>query len=749
MKQWFLRITSYKERLLNDLDSLSHDKRWPDRVLSMQRNWLGRSEGARIKFPIVRSEQGGEDESIEVFTTRPDTLFGVQYLALSLNYPLVLKIAEENQALRAFIESAASLPAGSKDGYLLPQICCQNPLSLIKNLPKEVYNNLPVYAAPYVLGDYGEGAVMGVPGHDRRDHAFWKYNRGDEAIRKVVGPSRTKQNTHTKIDSNEKTADVFEKSGVLNSFCGEFAGFKSSEASAEIIKILEKTANLARLVENWKLRDWLISRQRYWGTPIPIIHCQSCGAVPVPVEKLPVLLPKLEGNWSQDKKGNPIESAQDWLRTSCPKCGRDAKRETDTMDTFMDSSWYFMRFADSDNTDQPFSPEAAEAYLPVDIYVGGVEHAILHLLYARFISKVFSDAGFWPSGGGPDNNAEPFRRLISQGMVHGKTFSDPETGRFLKPEEIDLRDPSDPKINLDGKSPNVSWQKMSKSKHNGVDPTVCIERYGADATRAHILFQAPVSEVLEWEEERIVGIQRWFGRVWRLTQKIQPLLPHLPNSSDPIVKFPSSTPLSNSSSIEVEAELCIRLQQTITSVTTSLSETYALNTVISDLMELTNSLESNLLFVSLTIKYHILHALLRMLAPIAPAFAEECWETLHAPHRSDSPLTPSPLAYSSIFTHPFPTPTPTPDYPLAALQPRWQTCVIQENGKLRLTLKIAPPSSEALLRTGNDEALRTWILEQIAAIPEGAKWMETSRAKRGPWTRVVVVKEGRVVNFVR
>lgn len=739
LKQWFLRITKFKESLLGDLDSLSQDKLWPERILSMQRNWLGKSVGANIKFKILRPGQGLEAEVVQIFTTRPDTLYGVQYLALSINHPLVRQFAPGEPALTAFIESASSLPAGSKAGFLLPGFHAKNPLSLLQNSPEYTHHNMPVYVAPYVLDTYGEGAVMGVPGHDKRDYAFWKQNRDGEAIRKTVEPSGTMNENQCKAFKSENESGVFENPGVLSSACGKFAGYTSTDASKKIIKELSEIGDLASHAETWRLRDWLISRQRYWGTPIPIIHCTRCGTVPVPINELPVLLPKIEDNVFQGKSGNPIESVSDWVDTTCPKCGHAAKRETDTMDTFMDSSWYFMRFVDPHNVSQPFSPEAAKAYLPVDIYIGGVEHAILHLLYARFISKFLTSAHHWPSGGGKENKAEPFRKLISQGMVHGKTYSDPETGRFLKPEEVNLDDPLSPKIIRTGQKANISWEKMSKSKYNGVDPTNCITKYGADATRAHILFQAPVSEVLEWDEERIVGIQRWFGRVWRLTQEIQTSLEPIATKNN-LAHLP---PPSISTLTPSETLLWRQLQQCIISVTTSFSQTYTLNTIISDLMELTNTIQSqsHSPHASPLTNYHTLNSLLRMLAPIAPAFAEECWETLHLPH---SPT-------NSIFTSPF----PTPDSSLTtAHRPRHQTCVVQENGRRRLALEIPMPGDTDFLTGGGtasiDEQLQQWAVKCIADTEQGKTWLEMAREKRGgrEWTKIVVVRGGKVVNFV-
>lgn len=728
LKQWFLRITAFQEALLNDLDYLGQDNRWPERVLSMQRNWIGRSRGAKLGFGVINEVNIRESLLITVFTTRPDTLYGVQYLALSITHPLVLLLSTTNPELKSFIDNAPSLPADSKEGFLLPGIHAKNPLSVLANPPESVDRAIPVYVAPYVLEAYGEGAVMGVPGHDSRDYAFWKQNQPEATILHVIEPA----------DSNGKpqqhsTAKPFERWGKLNSRCGVLSGLSSADASIRIIEELGKVGNLAEYVETWRLRDWLISRQRYWGTPIPIIHCSDCGAVPVPVRELPVELPKLDGDRFKSKHGNPIESVDDWVNTTCPKCGGSAKRETDTMDTFMDSSWYYMRFADPHNATDPFSPGAADSYLPVDIYIGGVEHAILHLLYARFVSKFFASTSFWPSGGGEQNMGEPFRRLISQGMVHGKTFSDPETGRFLKPEEIDFSD-LNPKILKSGIAPHVSWEKMSKSKHNGVDPTSCIEKYGADATRAHVLFQAPACDVLEWEEERIVGIQRWYNRLWRLTHETKSQL----EGNLGTAPFKISTP-DFSSFTENEKHQWSQVQRTIVSVHTNLSQTFTLNTIISDLMELTNTLSQSNGPLDPLLQYNATSSLLRMLAPIAPAVAEECWEALHSiQFNSDQART-----IPSIFDFPF----PKTDDSLAAIQSRMQTCVIQENGKWRLAIETARPSQEMM---GNDKGveLKVWAVRQIEHTEDGRRWLKRAQERGLTWKRIIVVQGGRVVNFV-
>ena len=705
----------------------------------MQRNWLGKSDGAKINFEIEQSLDGKTRKSmVSVFTTRADTLYGVQYLALSASHPLVPDLAKRYPDLRAFIDQMPSLPDDSKAGFLIPDVFAINPLAWATDgCPKYAEEPLPVYVAPYVL-THGEGAVMGVPAHDTRDHAFWKENCGDEPVRHVIVPSKPGV---SRPDLKMHDVDqLFVQEGTLTSLCGDYSGLSSSEASFAIVSEFQKHRrqgqNTAAHATHFRLRDWLISRQRYWGTPIPIIHCEECGPVLVPKDQLPVELPKLQGRWFKEKTGNPLEVAEDWVNTTCPSCHGPAKRDTDTMDTFVDSSWYYMRFAEPPSAIKeilPFTPRAADAMLPVDIYVGGIEHAILHLLYARFIYKCLSSSDLWSSQIPETHIAEPFRKLISQGMVHGKTFSDPHTSRFLKPEEVDTSDPSNPKIIRTRERPNVTWEKMSKSKYNGVDPNDCINKYGADATRAHMLFQAPVSEVLEWEEDRIVGIQRWFGRIWRLVESI-PLNDSITDNPAHRTALPPSTDFSDD-----EITLLIEIRRRVESVTTSFDDTIALNTVVSDLMELSNTI---LHLASKTRKdirsgliYQATSALIRMLAPIAPAFAEECWEVLHPQSQPQAPTT-----IPSIFDQPFPKAN---DYVTQIPASAKQRCVVQENGKLRFVIEIPTPP-ERVVHDG--DWLKEWLVERIGASEEGRRWLE----KRGErhWKRIVVVREGRVVNFV-
>ncbi|CAD6440070.1 4e7285dd-256f-4dc7-8c3d-f9b7e31d20a2 [Sclerotinia trifoliorum] len=774
LKQWFLRISEFRDQLLEDINHLADGGMWPERVLAMQKNWLGKSQGARIKFSVSAGNDSTQ-QSVEVFTTRPDTIYGVQYIALAASHPIVQDLAREDPKLREFLETISDLPPDSKVGYLLPSVRAINPLSSQESTPEASKAPLPIYVAPYVLGDYGDGAVMGVPAHDSRDFAFWKHNTHDIPPRHVIEP----------IEAASKTVPTdqpFVHPGRLTSQNPRsFSGQTTTQATEGIIELLA-SQGLGSAAETWRLRDWLISRQRYWGTPIPIIHCDSCGPVPVPKDQLPVELPFVEGHWLKGKAGNPLGDAQDWLNVSCPKCGGDAKRDTDTMDTFVDSSWYFMRFADPKNPTRPFSSEAANAILPVDVYIGGVEHAILHLLYARFISKFLSKALEWPGGSNHNIRGEPFKKLLSQGMVHGKTYLDPTNGRFLKPDEVDLTIPSKPIVIATGEVANISFEKMSKSKYNGVDPATCMTKYGADATRAHMLFQAPVTEVLEWDEQKISGITRWLKRLHEYIcagtgspQKIKDgnLSPKeyilseldlLEKSKNKLLGMPFE---STAKSIQADFKLWRAVQKTITSITEAYSKTHSLNTIVSDLMSLTNLIiqtteknkiayddlsklpindsrfkcqkfiESN----TFTISQAATKSLLQMMAPITPAFAEECWSILSISQTQEKEKETT--QFKSIFETSF----PEPDDSLRFLVQYTQKCAVQINGKLKFAIEFSIPGKEL-----QGEELESWIVKKVLGSQEGLRrfgreeeflYVAGKRVQR-----IVVVGRGKTVNFV-
>lgn len=589
LKQWFLGITKFSEDLKGDLKYLSG---WPSKVKSMQRNWIGQSVGADIEF--LTNDQ--DFPSVKVFTTRAETLFSVQYVALALDHAIVTKYVSSDALLRSFVEDAKSLPEDSKEGFLLSNIKLENPLTK---------QDVPVYVAPYVLSSYGQGAVMGCPAHDERDFAFWQANAVGKPVVKCLDPLPGADMTELPFTSPD---------AVMGDNTIEYRGLFTGEARQKIVSQL-KSKGLAEHITHYRLRDWLISRQRYWGTPIPIIHCEDCGPVPVPEESLPVLLPKTAGLSS---KGNPLSQMPGFVDVDCPKCGKPAKRETDTMDTFMDSSWYFFRYTDPHNTEKPFSHDKASKRMPVDIYIGGVEHAILHLLYSRFISKFLGSINMWD---GTKCHNEPFKRLITQGMVHGRTYTDPDNGRFLKPDElIHSKNPDSPVIiEATGAAPLVTYEKMSKSKHNGADFNDCISEHGPDATRAHILFQAPIEDVLLWDESKIVGIKRWIFKLLGLASTISTR-----GKLDADYVTPNDL---NQEEVKFHNEV----QKLLKSIDQSYELYVSLNTVISDYMKLTNALETALKKQSVRdeILMHTLKKLVTVVYPVAPSVTEEAAEIIN------------------------------------------------------------------------------------------------------------------------
>ncbi|RKP29498.1 hypothetical protein METBISCDRAFT_18475 [Metschnikowia bicuspidata] len=618
LEQWFIRITKYADSLLKDLQLLDG---WPDKVKAMQNNWIGMSTGADIEFPVSASEF----PPIKIYTTRPDTLFTVQFLALSLEHPIVVKLAEEDPNLAEFINVNSDAEKGDtlKNGYELKHVRASIPLS-VDGTSRNVYD-VPVFVAPYVLGSYGHAAVMGCPAHDARDKAFWNEHRPGKPTVPSFGLPNLK----------DVNAELYTEKGSLYDLrvlpnglatLGKFQGMNSDEAGDQICAMLSEHKRGGKSTQ-LRLRDWLISRQRYWGAPIPIIHCDSCGPVPVPDKDLPVLLPKV--STKNFGKGNPLGTIESFVNTTCPSCGSKAKRETDTMDTFIDSSWYFFRFCDPQNTKKIFDHDKASNIMPIDIYTGGVEHAILHLLYSRLITKFLGDINMWD---GKEMNNEPVRRLVTQGMVHGKTYTDPDTGRFLKPNEVNLETPNKPIIIESGQTASVSYEKMSKSKYNGVDPAICIGKYGADAVRAHTLFSASISDVLLWNEEQIVGTERWLKKVLKMsldivaaTKERKTTLAPSDNKSITLNGVSYAIALFN----EKELELYNSTEEFTAKISKSIDLELSLNTVVSDYMKMTNLLQSclkeQLLLEVLLDSYK---KLLICMASVVPAVAEECWEYL-------------------------------------------------------------------------------------------------------------------------
>ena len=551
LEQWYLKITEYKERLLEDLKELNN---WPDRVLAMQANWIGRSQGVEIYFKLKDA-----DKVIPVFTTRPDTIFGATYIVLAPEHPIVKELIrgrpQEKEALE-FMEKVSKesnvVRASSdlkKEGIFTGAFAI-NPV-----------NNtvVPIWIADYVLMEYGTGAIMAVPTHDQRDFLFAKERR--LAMKIVIQPS------HQSL-TLETMTEAYEGDGLqVNS--QEFDGLPNQEAKPRIAEWME-LKGFGRIKTNWRLRDWLISRQRYWGTPIPIIYCSKCGVVPVPYNNLPVELPK-DAPFTGEG-GSPLGKVKKFVEAKCPKCGAKARRETDTMATFFDSSWYFLRFCSPKSKEVPFDKKEAAYWMPVDQYIGGIEHAILHLLYSRFFTKFFKDLG-------TIDFSEPFNRLLTQGMV-------------LKDGEV-----------------------MSKSKGNIVDPDSMIKKYGADTLRLFILFAAPPETELEWDDRGLDGAHKFLNRVWRIQENLPANLSGKQAGSRPI--FEGALREKD----QIDQEVVKTLHKTIKKVTADFSE-FKFNTAIASLMELTNAI------YQLGADKEVFSKLVIMLSPIAPHFAEELWQSL-------------------------------------------------------------------------------------------------------------------------
>ncbi|MBL0701241.1 MAG: leucine--tRNA ligase, partial [Desulfosarcina sp.] len=658
--QWFFRITDFAEDLLVYCDKLAG---WPEKVIAMQKNWIGKSLGTFIKFPIENM-----DEHIPVFTTRPDTVFGATFMCLAPEHPLVKKLStgtshEEN--IDNFIErisrqdrSSRALDNYEKEGVFTGAFCI-NPLSGKK---------MPVYTANFALMEYGTGAVMSVPAHDQRDFEFAK--KYDLDIIVVVKPP------DEDLDVSSMT-EAFTGEGVMvNS--GDFDGANSKKAIDDISSFIEEK-DLGKRTVNFRLRDWGISRQRYWGAPIPMVHCNECGIVPVKENDLPVILPEdvdlLEGGKS------PLSELDYYARVKCPKCGSpDARRETDTMDTFVESSWYFERYCSPDCSDRIFDKDAVDYWMPVDQYIGGVEHAILHLLYSRYYTRVLNALGLV-------QYREPFTRLLTQGMVCKETFTCPEHG-FIFPEEVNDKGAQPVCEKCDNNIIVGRVEKMSKSKKNVIDPNTLLEIYGADTTRLFCLFAAPPERDLEWSEQGVEGGYRFLKRVWRISFITVDLIMDA-------VPF-------NGGVDEIEGEfldLYRKTHYTIKKVTNDIQDRFHFNTAISAVMELVNriyaidnlsdKLKKNIINAGV-MKFTLESAAL-MLSPIVPHFAEELWESLG--HEESILLS------------------PWPSYREEVLVQDDILLVVQVNGKLRSRFNISRNTGEAAIKETalSDERVQKFI----------------------------------------
>ncbi|MEB3355722.1 MAG: leucine--tRNA ligase [Synechococcales bacterium] len=667
LRQWFLKITDYAEQLLNDLDTLDG---WPERVKLMQANWIGKSTGARVEFKTA----GGEP--IPVFTTRPDTLWGATFMVLSPEHPLVPQITtpDHAEAVHAYQVEAASkseLERTADDrtktgvftgGYAI------NPVN---------GKAIPIWIADYVLMDYGTGAIMAVPAHDPRDFEFAQAF-GLDIVQVVFPPDVSPEDAPPLT-----TAYTNNESGVLQQ-SGPLDGLTVPAAKERVIQFLEEKG-IGEAKVTYRLRDWLISRQRYWGAPIPMIHCPECGTVPVPEADLPVQLP--EDVEFSGRGPSPLSKLESWVNVPCPSCQQPAKRETDTMDTFIDSSWYFLRYCDAKNDQQVFEPDKANDWMPVDQYVGGIEHAILHLLYSRFVTKVLRDRHLLQA-------SEPFTRLLTQGMVQGLTYKNPVTGKYVPADQISNPDqPVDPDT---GEALEVFYEKMSKSKYNGVDPAQVLAKYGADTARMFILFKAPPEKDLEWDDADVEGQFRFLNRVWRLVDELEG--PTNPAKVDPDA-------LSKG-----EKDLRRAVHTAIKEISEDLEGGYQFNTAVSELMKLSNALASADCPQSSPVYQEGIHTLLTLLAPFAPHITEELWHRLgHT---------------ESVHQQPWPEADPS------ALVVDEIPLVIQIMGKTRGTIQVPAQSDRA-------------ALERYARESELAQ-----RYIEGKTIKKVIVVPGKLVNFV-
>jgi leucyl-tRNA synthetase len=584
LKQWFFKITDYAEKLLQDLDQLDG---WPERVKTMQANWIGKSVGAYLEFPIV-----GRADKIAVFTTRPDTVYGVTYVVLAPEHPLTPEVTnpEQKAAVEAFIEEIKGETEIERTAEDKPK---RGILTGGKAINPFNGEEVPILIADYVLYEYGTGAVMGVPAHDVRDFKF--ATEKGLPIKTVLFPVGGSGDGRATLDS--PLQDAYTEPGIIAN-SAQFDGLPSVEGKAKIIEYAEQQGyGKARI--QYRLRDWLISRQRYWGCPIPVIHCPDCGTVPVPDQDLPVELP--ESVELSGRGGSPLAQLASWINVPCPSCGKPAQRETDTMDTFIDSSWYFLRYSDAQNTEQAFTPEQVNDWMPVDQYVGGIEHAILHLLYSRFFTKVLRDRGLL-------NFDEPFKRLLTQGMVQGLTYKNPKTNKYIPSFEVNRDNPVDPET---GDKLEVFFEKMSKSKYNGVAPEDVIASYGVDTARMFAMFKAPPEKDLEWDDADVEGQFRFLNRVWTLVTSY---------NSAQITQ--TSTELT-----KAEKELRRAIHTAIKEITEDLTGDYQFNTAVSELMKLSNALKDAQCETSPVYQEGIA-TLVLLLAPFAPHIAEELWRSL-------------------------------------------------------------------------------------------------------------------------
>ena len=689
--QWFLRITDYAQELLDGLDRLPG---WPDSVKTMQRNWIGRSEGLEIRFEVA-----GGHAPLTVFTTRPDTLMGVTFVSIAGEHPLAVEAARNNPRLAAFLAelkqggvSEAELETQEKRGM-------DTGLRAIHPLSGE---EVPVWVANFVLMGYGTGAVMAVPGHDERDFEFaHKYGlpiRQVIAIRTPLPPHLAPALAYDESVWKDWYSDKSNPAAMcVNS--GELDGKNYRQAFDFLAEKLAGQGIGERRV-NFRLRDWGVSRQRYWGCPIPVVYCDACGAVPVPEDQLPVLLPEdVEDAFASGDVHSPIKSDPQWRRTTCPQCGKPAERETDTLDTFMESSWYYARYTSPGAADMVDS--RAKYWLPVDQYIGGIEHAILHLLYFRFYHKLLRDQGLVGSD-------EPATNLLTQGMVVADTYyRDQPNGAkdWINPADVSvLRDERGHVVGAtlrsDGKPVSIGGtEKMSKSKNNGVDPEAMVGKYGADTVRLFSMFAAPPEQSLEWNEAGVEGMARFLRRFWREVTS------HVSQPDHPEVDASKLDP--------AQKALRRQLHETIQKVGDDYGRRHSFNTAIAALMELLNHVAKfdDMSDQGRAVRHEALQAMVLLLNPVTPHVCHALWQALGHPQ-------------TLLEDVPFPQADP------AALVRDAVTLAVQVNGKLRGTIEVAP------------DAAREAVEAMALAEPNVAKFLQGHSV-----TKVIVVP-GKIVNIV-
>jgi leucyl-tRNA synthetase len=669
LSQWFLKITAYADDLLETLQTGL--ERWPERVKLMQQNWIGKSEGARFAFALK-----DRADTIEVYSTRPDTLYGASFVAIAADHPLAAEMAKSDTKLTAFIEECrqtgtaeAELEKAEKKGYRIPVEALH---------PFDPSWTLPVYVANFVLMEYGTGAIFGCPGHDQRDLDFAR--KYDLPVKAVVAP---KGETSIEIGTeafSETDGTVAINSDFLN-------GLDVTAAKRAAIKKLEEL-KIGEGTITFRLRDWGVSRQRYWGCPIPVIHCESCGIVPVPEAELPVQLPD---DVTFDKPGNPLDHHPTWKHVNCPTCGKAARRETDTCDTFVDSSWYFARFC-SPRADLPMQKAEVDYWLPVDQYIGGIEHAILHLLYSRFFTRALRDTNHvsLPSG-------EPFAGLFTQGMVCHETYKD-AAGAWLQPTEV-KKDGNKTVHIVTGEPVTVGrTEKMSKSKKNVIDPGLIIDTYGADTARWFMLSDSPPERDLEWSESGVEGAWRFTQRLWRLIAE-----PRGPIAAK-AAALPAEWP-------EAALDLRRALHKTIAALTQDL-EQFHFNKAVARIHEFANLLEAAKGEDAATAwaRREALEAMAKLIGPMVPHLAEEIWQA---------------LGHDGMLLE---QPWPVADADLA--RDETVTIAVQVSGKLRATIEVARDMDQA-------------ALEQLALANDNVL-----RAMDGKPVRKVIVVPNRIVNVV-